>query len=69
MRSDIDEVHESSQRMVAESRHMADNGAIITQGFEQEYFRVVDIGKKWCMVAEEANKLNWFLKICDRIKK
>ena len=54
--------------MMEESRRIAANGTI-TQGFEKEYFKVIDIGKKWCMVAEEANKLNWFLKIRGRIKK
>jgi hypothetical protein len=40
----------------------------MTANFEQQYFKVIDIGKRWCLITEEINKVNWFLKIRERIK-
>jgi hypothetical protein len=53
--------------MMEESRSISDNG-ILTAGFELEYRRVVEVGRRWCLLTELINKVNWFLKIRQRIK-
>lgn len=65
---DISNLNESSIRFMQESRSIVRDG-VMTEEYEQEYGKVLDISKKWCLMTEEINRVNWFLKIRERVKK
>ena len=55
-------LEEHSQKMLAESRSILGEGHL-TKTYEREYGQVMEISRKWCLMTEEINKVNWFLKI------
>ena len=57
-----------TETMCEESEGIQKTGRI-TDRFVSDYNNAINIGKKWCNVSEEINKLRWFLKIREEIKK
>ena len=40
----------------------------LTEEYKADYGKAVAIGKRWCLMTEAINKINWFLSIRTRIK-
>lgn len=68
LRVDPNKMGEHSRRLMEESQWIVRHGSISEQ-YEREYGQTLSMSSKWCMMAEEINKVNWFLKIRARLKR
>ncbi len=67
LQADSAELNEHSLQMLEESRAILDSGQL-SEPFEREYSSCLSVSRKWMLMTEEISRVNWFLRVRQKVK-